>query len=244
MGRVVYFASNTSISTFKGWKRRIFFLPVTKVSLAFSPGSKRHVLLLYEAISSFMKLAGSSLNHRPIRANLIRRMWGRDEIGLFNSLYRNMLMQDNDSLIACHYGTYWKPNSSSVTETMVWHTKMQVGTNPTVPVTALLTSIPLRKKMKIDVLHLLLLIYWWCCQSHYEYTFFLLFVDTSAQVIDENSVKMVNFWRLHVFVDHLLLAVSPWDQVKKSLLIRISCLLVFQLLYSSRTYLKLNSEHQ
>lgn len=26
---------------------------------------------------------------------------GRDEIGLFSSLYRNMLMQDNDSLIAC-----------------------------------------------------------------------------------------------------------------------------------------------
>lgn len=95
-----------------------FFFSVTKVSLTFSPGSKKHVLLLYEAISSFMKLASSSLNHRPIRANLIRGMWGRDEIGLFNSLYRNMLMQDNDSLIACHYGTYWKPNTSSVTETM------------------------------------------------------------------------------------------------------------------------------
>lgn len=31
-------------------------------------------------------------------------MWGRDEIGLFNSLYRNMLMQDNDLLIAHYYG--------------------------------------------------------------------------------------------------------------------------------------------
>lgn len=53
-----------------------------------------------------MKLETSPLTHQPIRANPIRRMWGRDEIGLFNSLYRNMQMQDNDSLIARYYGIY------------------------------------------------------------------------------------------------------------------------------------------
>lgn len=66
-----------------------------------------------------MKLATSLLTHKPIRANPIRRMWGRDEIGLFNSLYRNMLMQDNDSLIACYYGMYWRPNMKAVTEMIV-----------------------------------------------------------------------------------------------------------------------------
>lgn len=78
-------------------------------------------------ISSFMKLATSPLTHKPIRANPIRRMRGRDEIGLFNSLYRNMLMQDNDSLIACYYGMYWRPNMRAVTAMIVWYMKMQTG---------------------------------------------------------------------------------------------------------------------
>lgn len=78
-------------------------------------------------ISSFMKPATSPLTHRPIKPNPIRGMWGRDEIGLFNSLYRNMLMQDNDSLIACYYGIYWRPNMRAVTEMMAWYMKMQSG---------------------------------------------------------------------------------------------------------------------
>lgn len=82
-------------------------------------------------ISSFMNPATSLLTQRPIRANPIRRMWGRDEIGLFNSLYRNMLMQDNDSLIACYYGMYWRPNMRAVTEMIVWYMQMQ-----TVPLTS------------------------------------------------------------------------------------------------------------
>lgn len=48
--------------------------------------------------------ATSPLKHKPTRADPIRRAPGTDEIGLFNSLYRNMLMQDNDSLIAYYYG--------------------------------------------------------------------------------------------------------------------------------------------
>lgn len=63
-----------------------------------------------KAVSSFTQLATSPLKHRTIGANPIRRAVGRDEIGLFNSLYRNMLMQDNDSLIAYYYGMYWWPN--------------------------------------------------------------------------------------------------------------------------------------
>lgn len=78
-------------------------------------------------ISSFMKPATSPLTDRPIKANPIREMWGRDEIGLFNSLYRNILMQDNDSLIACYYGIYWRPNMRAVTEMTVWYMEMQSG---------------------------------------------------------------------------------------------------------------------
>lgn len=81
----------------------------------------------------------------------------------------------------------------------------------------LLTSILLRKKMKTDVLHLLILIYWWCCQRHREVLgFFLLFADTLAKVIDEKSVKLFNFSAFHVFVHHLLCVVSPllWRRAK------------------------------
>lgn len=72
-------------------------------------------IILYEA------------SHKPISAKPIRRMWGSDEIGLFNSLYRNMLMQDDDSLIACYYGMYWRPDMSTVTEMIVSYTKMQIA---------------------------------------------------------------------------------------------------------------------
>lgn len=116
-------------------------------------------------------------------------MWGRDEIGLFNSLYRNMQMQDNDSLIACHYGTYWKPNSSSVTETTGWYTKMQVGTNPTVPV----DKHPFKKENEDRCLTSVIINILMMLSEPLWIYIFLLFVGISAQVIDENSVKMLNF---------------------------------------------------
>lgn len=122
-------------------------------------------------ISSFMNPATSLLTHSPIRAKPIRRMWGRDEIGLFNSLYRNRLMQDNDSLIACYYRMYWRPNTwqKSLYDTWkcrlgllrewefnfyfqlwcCWGASFEVGNEDW-------------------CLTLLLLIYWWCCQKHYK----------------------------------------------------------------------------
>lgn len=66
----------------------------------------KHVLLLYESTVHTPLILYEANKHGPIRANPITGMRGTREIGLFNSLYRNMLMQDNDSLIARHYGTY------------------------------------------------------------------------------------------------------------------------------------------
>lgn len=86
-----------------------------------------------------MKLATSPLKHKPIRAKLIRKMWGRDEIGLFNSLYRNMLMQDNDSLIACYYSMYCRPNMKMQPGTLVRQRNRLLLSG-----TVLLTSILLR----------------------------------------------------------------------------------------------------
>lgn len=71
----------------------------------------------------FMKLcrlvhsgrATSPLKHKPTGAHPIRRAPGTDEIGLFNSLYRNMLMQDNDSLIACDYRMCWEADVRATT---------------------------------------------------------------------------------------------------------------------------------
>lgn len=108
-------------------------------------------------ISSFMKPESSPLTRRPIKANPIRRVRGRDEIGLFNSLYRNMLMQDNDSLIACYYGIYWGPNMRAVTETIAWYMEMQRGPLARGRIQLLPSGAALlscwKLEMKIDALH-------------------------------------------------------------------------------------------
>lgn len=66
-------------------------------------------------------------NTRAHQSQSNQMMWGRDEIGLFKSLYRNMLMQDNDSLIACYYGMYWRSNVRAETEMIVRCIRVNAG---------------------------------------------------------------------------------------------------------------------